>query len=357
MYRFNKKRAAKRSGVYGLVIFIAGSCFIVLCAALIPGLHDLGQSLLIAAVLIVGIAQSLWALHLYRKNIQPVKRAKELLESLENETGDIAAEQISWERLGPLGDTIKKLANSVHEKSATKMLSVQASLFALQSQINPHFLYNTLETIRSQALKREVDEIADMAEALATLFRYSISQPNEIATLADEIDNVKNYLMIQQYRFSNRFDVKWVIEDDDENIMLYTLPILTIQPLVENAIQHGLESMLERGLITIRVETTQHSLMISVSDDGSGMTADKLEALRRSLENSWDYFSDVFLRAGKKRHGIALNNVNQRIRLFYGKEYGLELFSTAGVGTTVRISVPKRSGKYLSQTVDQQVEA
>lgn len=219
----------------------------------------------------------------------------------------------------------------------SRILKTQAEIHALQSQINPHFLYNTLETIRSEALMQNCGEIAEMTEALATLFRYSISRPGDMATLEQELENVENYLLIQQYRFPQKFEVVKKIED--EEVLHCRLPVLTIQPLVENAIHHGLETMIGRGKITIRAFRTQQHMIVSVSDNGCGMPAGRLAQVREAM-GSDDDGATLSSRDGGKKAGIALINVSRRIRFYYGAEYGLQIYSTEGVGTTVELTLP-----------------
>lgn len=295
---------------------------------------------------ILAIVQLIWFLWIQIKNIRPIEKIAAALESSEDKDFKEMHKTMLDLGLGYPGILIRRISTIMSGESTAKMLSTQASLFALQSQINPHFLYNTLETIRSQALKKNVDEIADMTEALATLFRYGISRPNELATLAEEVENVKNYLTIQRFRFPDRFDVIWLIEDEDE-IMECSVPILTIQPIVENAIHHGLENVMSNGRICIRIFATDRKIVVNVEDNGEGIEERRLIQIRESLRKPMDYFKDVSLRSSKKSHGIALNNVNQRIKLFFGQDYGVNISSTLGVGTAIEIVIPRNHRKNI----------
>lgn len=295
---------------------------------------------------VLAVVQLIWFIWIQKKNIRPMEKIAAALESNEDKDFKEMNKTMLDTELGYPGVLIRQTSTIMSGESTAKMLSTQASLFALQSQINPHFLYNTLETIRSQALKKNVDEIADMTEALATLFRYSISRPNEMATLAEEVDNVKNYLMIQRFRFPERFDVIWLIEDEEE-IMDCSLPILTIQPIVENAIHHGLENRMAKGMICIRIIATDRKIIINVEDNGEGIEERRLMEVRESLKKPLDYFKDISLRSGKRSHGIALNNVNQRIKLFFGQDYGVSISSTLGVGTAIEIVIPRNRRKNM----------
>ncbi len=215
----------------------------------------------------------------------------------------------------------------------------QAELAALQSQINPHFLYNTLDSIRGQALVENNMEIAKMVEALAGFFRYSISRKGELVTLRDELVNVKNYMMIQQYRFSNRFSLEILIDKEDEISYDYLVPRLIIQPIIENAIYHGLKEKLENGVITIEIILTNNNMILMISDNGEGMDGETLSEVNKRIKSSGQFFDnkndDI-----PRRIGIALPNINKRIQLLFGDEYGLNMYSTRNIGTDVEIMLP-----------------
>lgn len=226
------------------------------------------------------------------------------------------------------------MKNQSNKDYQAELLNRQAEFFALQSQINPHFLYNTLDSIRGQAMLDGVDEIAEMTEALSTFFRYSISQRGAMVTLAEEIKNVENYFFIQQFRFSNRF--QYSIRIEDPLALTFYLPKLTIQPIVENSIFHGLESKVGEGHINIWVTMTARRLIIDISDNGIGMDKATLEELRGRLEHGMQSESNP----EKRRTGIAMSNVNQRIRLFFGQSYGVTISSTLRMGTNVQVVIP-----------------
>ena len=214
----------------------------------------------------------------------------------------------------------------------------QAEYLALQNQINPHFLYNTLEGIRSEAILAGLDSVAEMTEALATFFRYTISKVDHLVTLEDELANIENYYVIQQYRFGDRLSLSIEYDDDDEMDSLdCLLPKLTLQPIVENSIYHGLEEKTGKGHLTIRITRTKDRLLITVSDDGVGIDARKLDELNRKMSS---VSMDDIQTSTEKRGGIAVVNVNNRIRLLFGEEYGLYFYSTPGVGTDVEIMLP-----------------
>lgn len=218
-----------------------------------------------------------------------------------------------------------------------KLLQKQAELDALQSQINPHFLYNTLDTIRGQALEEGSVQTSDMIEALSTLLRYTIGQRGDMVTLGQELKSLDNYIKIQQFRFYNRFTYNKAIEDLDENILMRKIPKMTLQPFVENAIFHGVESLPGEGRINVEIFTTQSRLIISISDNGVGMDEIQLEKLRKKLKTG-DFAPE--LKEKKHGSGIAVTNVNARIKLAFGESYGVTAYSTKGVGSQFQISMP-----------------
>jgi len=230
---------------------------------------------------------------------------------------------------------VSKCIDQKSRENITKMFDKQAELTALQSQINPHFLCNTLESIRGQALMDDNTEIARMVEALASFFRYSISQKGNLVTLRDELANIKNYMMIQRYRFNNRFSLEIIIDDEDEKAYDYLIPKLILQPVVENAIYHGLEDCMEGGKVIINVTTTENIMIITISDNGKGMDSKTLSELNRKIHSeNWDMGDEG------RSNGIALPNINKRIQLLFGKEYGVNIYSTLSQGTDVEITIP-----------------
>lgn len=236
--------------------------------------------------------------------------------------------------MGEVLKHIDRLLNNQHLSWESKRRS---EFLALQNQINPHFLYNTLEAIRGDALAEGMDNIADITEALSTFFRYSVTDTGSLVTIADELDNIDNYFKIQQYRFGEKLELVCEIPED-ETVLELMCPKLTLQPIVENAIFHGLEKKTDKGAITIRFETTSNKLLITIQDNGVGMDRETLEALNdRLMRLTMAY-------AGKednsKKGGIALINVCRRIKLLFGENYGIHVFSIPEYGTDVRITLP-----------------
>lgn len=228
----------------------------------------------------------------------------------------------------------------IERQNKANLLDKEAQISALQSQINPHFLYNTLESIRGQALIEDHEEIASITETLAVFFRYNISQKGYLVSLREEIDNVKNYFKIQEYRFEHRFSLSLEIDKTDEILECF-IPKLTIQPIIENAIFHGLETSGKNGQVSVRIFKSEHNLMIRISDNGVGISASILEDMNQKINND----SDSIETSSKSSSGIALINVNKRIKLIFGQTYGIQIYSTQGIGTDVEINLPYISDK------------
>jgi len=235
-------------------------------------------------------------------------------------------------------DTMNKFKEMMNTNELISAAKKQAQYLALQNQINPHFLYNTLEGIRGEALGAGLESVAEMTEALATFFRYTISNVEHLVTLEDELTNIENYYIIQQYRFGERLSLTVEMDTEDEiEIMKYRLPKLTLQPIVENSIFHGIERKIGKGNLCIKVETTFKRLIITVSDDGLGMEKKRLMELNDKLNSTcFDYAKTD----SEIKGGIAIINVNSRIKLLFGEEYGICIYSTLGAGTDVEITLP-----------------
>lgn len=223
---------------------------------------------------------------------------------------------------------------TVKNNVAPSLQKDSVSMLLYANQINPHFLYNTLDSIRGQALIGEQKEIALMTEKLSRFFRYYISSRGHIVRLSDEIDNIQDYFVIQKYRFGDRIHLHLQVEDED--VLSCYIPKLTMQPIIENALAHGLEKHTREGNIWVKVRRGEKNIHIDINDDGVGIPLKKLWEIREALKA--DYFRAVDNEDGHS--GIAIQNVNARIQLCFGSEYGLNYRSIAGTGTNVEIVIP-----------------
>jgi len=245
---------------------------------------------------------------------------------------------LKW-RMTPATEAIlDKFEEVLVSDAAVNMSKRQAQFLAMQNQINPHFLYNTLEGIRGEALAGGNESIAKMTETLSQFFRYTISNLENLVTLDDELLNVRNYYSIQRYRFGDRLELEITFEDEADREMLLQakVPKLILQPIVENAIIHGIEGIPGTGKVVILCQFTGKLLILTVSDNGVGIGHERLSELNDRLSNIYDRFE----RERGDVSGIALTNVNNRIKLLFGEDYGINILSGKGTGTDVEITLP-----------------
>jgi two-component system, sensor histidine kinase YesM len=228
-------------------------------------------------------------------------------------------------------DNINELIKLVYEK---ELVQSQTELKALQAQINPHFLYNTLEAFYWSLSDKGEEELADLVIAMSHIFRYVITSPGrqEWVTLGDELEHIERYLQIMKMRFGLRLN--WYIDYPDE-LAAIPMPKLLIQPLVENAIVHGIEGRVEGGNIHVRIQTAVDGsrMMVSVEDDGAGMEETVLLELMSSVPSGAP--------AAGKGTGVGVRNVMRRLELYYGEAAGeMTIKSMPGQGTTVQFEIP-----------------
>lgn len=318
----------------------AGPFFLFLIAGLIldgtPTLASGENDWIVYAVCAAGIGIGLLALDVAYLWI-PLKRLNRRMQRYQNDVEACTIEDMKRasepERL--FAEIVTRQKEYMEREYKMEALKRQAELMALQSQINPHFLYNTLDSIRGVALENNVKQIADMTEALSKLFRSMIANEGLMVTLGEELQSIDNYMLIQQFRFDHRIGYQMIVEDD--SLMKYWVPNLIIQPIVENAVIHGLERKEEGGCINISGYTTQSRLVISVEDNGVGIRPEKLDELNSALKQR-NYGEGKETEKG--RLGFALLNIDQRIKLRFGEKYGLSIMSTPGISTTVEIVLP-----------------
>lgn len=247
-----------------------------------------------------------------------------------------------------LDRSFQKIHDDIRTEKSLKTSNKHAEYLALQNQINPHFLYNTLEGIRSDALMEGADHIAGIIESLAVYFRYTISKIDRLVTLDEELTNLNNYLAIQNYRFGDRISLREVFDQCDRSICRYLIPKLILQPFIENSIIHGLEEKVGPGLITIRFSVTDSLLLITIEDDGVGIDEDKLKSINQNL-NTINSICDDEL--DKCRGSIAIRNVNNRIKLLFGEKFGVKIRSLKNFGTSVDIVLPLVKNKSESPEI------
>ena len=279
-------------------------------------------------------------------------RITDPIKELEKSVNEIEAGNLETEvrsggsyEIQHLGNSIQNMARQIGrlmDDIVAEHESKRKSEFdTLQAQINPHFLYNTLDIIVWMIENENLTDAVRVVTALARFFRISLSRGKSIIAVRDELEHVRNYLMIQHMRYKNKFT--YTVEAEDEVLDLASLKLI-LQPLVENAIYHGMEFMDGDGEIRIRAWRKDKDLFMSVSDNGLGMTREQVKRL----------FGDTDHVPSGRRSGIGVKNVHQRIRLYFGNGYGLEIQSEPDEGTTVTARLPaipygevKKEGAYV----------
>ena len=227
---------------------------------------------------------------------------------------------------------IGKIRELLDSKIKEQEILKKAEMRALQSQINPHFLYNTLDTIIWMAEAKKTDQIVEVVSALSNFFRISLSKGQDWITIAEEIERVRSYLIIQKIRYRDIMDFKI---DVDERVAGNTVLKLILQPLVENAIYHGIKNKREGGTIFVRARPNNaNEVLLEVEDNGVGFAPDRLAQIQAELADNSDEI--------KQESGFGLGNVNHRIKLYYGMQYGLSLKSKYQSGTCVTFVIPAR---------------
>lgn len=289
---------------------------------------DIGNFTLIIIAFGVLIAVSISTL-ISAKISQPIKRLEKSMKKVEQGMFDINIDVKGEAEVAQLSRAfnlmvirIRDLMNQiVHEQDAKRI----SELNALQAQINPHFLYNTLDSIVWMAENSKDKDVITMVTALARLFRISISKGRNVISVQEELEHARNYLIIQKIRYKNKFTFE--IQAQEEAMKCRTLKLI-LQPIIENAIYHGIEYMVDEGFIKITVSIVENKLLYEVSDNGLGMPPDILDNL----------LSGEYRR--REGSGVGVKNVHERIQLYYGGEYGLEINSRLEEGTDVKIWLP-----------------
>lgn len=237
--------------------------------------------------------------------------------------------------------TIKNIQTLITDKYTANLLKQQAELDSLHSQINPHFLYNTLGSIRIVSDNGDNETASVMIQHLSDLLRYTLSKGSYIVRFEDELQHIKNYMAIMQERFSQQYTITYEIDDD---AMTQSIPWMTLQPLVENAINHGLSGKKEDGLIRITAKTTYDATILYIYDNGTGIDTWELGELNKALKNNASSSSG-------ENQSIGIYNVNGRIRMHFGDDYGLSLTSVYGEYTIAKITLPLTKGIPYENTV------
>ncbi len=284
-------------------------------------------SCLLAVVVLGAALLTSWLL--FRFLGRPLRGLASAMESFESDADHFAYKPVGGTReVQELSDSFEHMVLRIQELMTTvreeEINLRKTELKALQAQINPHFLYNTLDSIAWMCEQGRNADAVRMVHALARLFRISISRGHELIPIAKEIEHAESYLQIQMYRYKNQFTYDF---DVDPDCLSYYCNKITLQPIIENSINHGLDLMVDEGRIDVLVRQDGDDIVFSVRDNGVGMSEEQIEAIMQHGPTD--------------RTGIGIKNVNDRLKIYFGKSYGLHITSEPDVGTCVEIRMPK----------------
>ncbi len=293
--------------------------------------------LLVAAALLLGVLAL--SGRLSQELTRPIRQLRDCMSTVEEGNFEASVDIAVENEIGSLSRSFNMMTNRIHalieQNYYEQEQKRKSELRALQAQINPHFLYNTLDSIIWMAEDEKNEEVVVMTAALARLLRQSISNEQEQVTVAQEIDYVRSYLTIQKMRYQDKLEYE--IEAPPE-ILPVSIVKFTLQPLVENAIYHGIKYKENKGKVCIRGFVREKKAFLAVEDDGAGMDA---QQLHRILEESGGEDAAEPRTGG----GVGVSNVQKRLRLYYGEEYGISYTSKVGKGTTALVSIPLSGGR------------
>ncbi len=290
-------------------------------------------SLWLAVVVLAVAVLTSWLLS--RLIGKPLRGLASAMESFESDADHFTYRPVGGTReVQELSDSFEHMVLRIQELMTTvreeEVNLRKTELKALQAQINPHFLYNTLDSIAWMCEQGRNADAVKMVHALARLFRISISRGHELIPIAKELEHAESYLQIQMYRYKNQFTYTF---DVDPDCLGYYCNKITLQPIIENSINHGLDLMVDEGRIDVRVRFDGDDIVFSVQDNGVGMSPEQLEAIMQHGPTD--------------RTGIGIKNVNDRLKIYFGRNYGLSITSEPDVGTCVEIRMPRiREGDY-----------
>ncbi len=284
-------------------------------------------SCLLAVVVLGAALLTSWLL--FRFLGRPLRGLASAMESFESDADHFAYKPVGGTReVQELSDSFEHMVLRIQELMTTvreeEINLRKTELKALQAQINPHFLYNTLDSIAWMCEQGRNADAVRMVHALARLFRISISRGHELIPIAKEIEHAESYLQIQMYRYKNQFTYDF---DVDPDCLGYYCNKITLQPIIENSINHGLDLMVDEGRIDVLVRQDGDDIVFSIRDNGVGMSEEQIEAIMQHGPTD--------------RTGIGIKNVNDRLKIYFGKSYGLHITSEPDIGTCVEIRMPK----------------
>ena len=297
-----------------VILIVVGSILMVLASVLIlytskgitEGINSLKKKML----------------NIDRESIRTIA-SLHLQEKTEDEVAQL--ENVFTDMMGQIDTLMDRIQLQERRLKDEVITRQQAEIMALQRQIDPHYLFNTLESIRMKLLIKDDREDAEIVKLFAESFRRYVDARDEFVPLLEEVEFIRKYIMIQNYRLDNKITF---VCDAEERLLQYKITKLLLQPLVENAVLHGMEGKTDGGRILLTIRKGDPYLAICVEDDGSGMDRTKLECLRATVYS------------GQPERSVGMQNVYQRVRLVYGEDASVEIESTEGIGTKVQLLLP-----------------
>lgn len=267
--------------------------------------------------------------------LQPIEKLKTTMKYIKDGIfAKVEEDNIRDDEMGSLMKSYNKMVDqleeSINQNYKTKLNQKRMEFKMLEAQINPHFLYNTLNLISSISEIEGIEEITTITNSLSDMFRYNV-QKESIVLIKDELNQIKNYINIQKYRFFGKINFQCVVSEEIEN---YHILKFLLQPLVENALYHGIEKKEGKCNLSINIKEENDNFYINIEDNGVGIDKKALESLKEKLNKK-----EEFLMQDKFEH-IGIENVNSRIKNYYGEQYGLNISSEKNVGTRIQIIIP-----------------
>lgn len=278
------------------------------------------------------VAAAIFSLLISKSLTKKLERMTETVTRIKSGETRLRMKELGNDEIGELGLTINEMLDQIEgliaKEYEAKLMINKAEYKALQAQINPHFLYNTLDTMSSIAEIQECHEVSYLSQSLSNIFHYCLDMKHPFSTVAKEIVHLKNYIYVMDVRM--RGEIKYIFEIE-ENILQDTLPRLSIQPLVENAINHGLKNARGEKSVTVRAFEEAENLCIEVEDNGIGIDQEKRKELLTNPKET------------DGKNSIGLRNIHLRMKMLYGEDYGLEIDSEKGKGTRVTLKIPRKT--------------
>ncbi|MDQ0059489.1 cache domain-containing sensor histidine kinase [Paenibacillus harenae] len=289
------------------------------------------RQFLIVTIFAFGASFIVLALWVSRFITKPIRQMAVAMKQVHKENVEFQLPVASEDEIGLLNAAFnsmgRRINDLIHEVRVVSEKEKEAEVRALQAQINPHFVYNSLDTINWMAIERDQHDISSMIAALSDIMRYAIRPGEPLIALEEELKWAQNYAYLQKMRFEDRFDILFKV---DEALLRHKVPRLFLQPYLENSILHGMEHIEEGGLITVTVLKDKHTggIRVELADNGGGIKEDELHS--------------IMLR---RTHGIGIYNLDDRLKLEYGPDYGVNIRSEWGEGTVVTIILPPYSNE------------